>query len=200
MRPERRLAELEHKRLNFDLDRREEFKAENGLRFDEVRQPLTPEPPGPPLPHGSWEAARRLARNYDFAEPSIVRATFDPEQPLEDRNMLLELRFYGLRFYAGVRVGEIYDDTLEEHGRTARVWGWNYRTLEGHIEQGQMDWQVWKWLGSGEVEFRIRAFSRAASDRNPIVRLGFWLFGRREQLKFLARTSERMAHLTAAAL
>jgi len=200
MRPERRLAELEHKRLNFDLDRREEFKAENGWRIDEVRQPLPPEPPGPPLPHGSWEAARRLARNYDFAEPSIVRATFDPEQPLEHRNMLLELRFYGLRLYAGVRVGEIYDKTVDEHGTRGRVWGWNYRTLEGHIEQGQMDWQVWKWLDSGEVEFRITAFSKAASEGNPIVRLGFRLFGRREQLKFLARTSERMARLTTTAL
>src|SRR5215210_7787620 len=153
MRPERRLAELEHKRLNFDLDRREEFKAENGWRIDEVRQPLPPEPPGPPLPHGSWEAARRLARNYDFAEPSIVRATFDRDAPLEHRNMLLELRFYGLRF---------------------------------HVGQGQMDWQIWKWLDSGEVEFRIQAFSKQASGGNPIVRLGFRLFGRREQLKFLA--------------
>ena len=31
-------------------------------------------------------------------------------------------------------------------GRPVRVWGWPYRTLEGHIEQGEMSWEVWKWL------------------------------------------------------
>jgi uncharacterized protein (UPF0548 family) len=194
-----RLAALESKRLNFDPSERERFTAANGWRLDDVRQPLPSEPPGPPLPDGSWEAARRIARDYDFAEPSIVRATFDREQPLEHRNMLLELRFYGLRFHVGVRVGDIYDETVEAEGRRGRVWGWNYRTLEGHVEQGQMDWQVWKWVDTGDVEFRIKAVSKPADEGNLIIRLGFRLFGRREQLKFLARTSERMARLTPAA-
>jgi uncharacterized protein (UPF0548 family) len=198
--PDPRLAALARKRLNFDPSQRELFTIENGWRLDEVRQPLPSEPPGPPLADGSWEAARRIARNYDFAEPSIVRATFDREQPLEDRNMLLELRLYGLRVHVGVRVGDIYDEQAAEDGREARLWGWNYRTLDGHVEQGQMDWQVWKWLDSGDVEFRIKAFSKPADEGNPIIRLGFRLFGRREQLKFLARTSERMARLTAAAV
>ena len=194
-----RLAALEGKRLNFDPSEPERFTPANGWRLDDVRQPLPSEPPGPPLADGSWEAARRIARDYDFAEPSIVRATFDREQPLEHRNMLLELRFYGLRFHVGVRVGDIYDEAVEVKGRRGRVWGWNYRTLEGHVEQGQMDWQVWKWVDSGDVEFRIKAVSKPADEGNPIVRLGFRLFGRREQLKFLARTSERMARLAAAA-
>jgi uncharacterized protein (UPF0548 family) len=193
-----RLAALATKRLNFDPSDRERFTTANGWRLDDVRQPLPSEPPGPPLPNGSWEAARRLARDYDFAEPSIVRAIFDHKQPLENRNMLLELRFYGLRFHVGVRVGDIYDEMVEAGGRQGRVWGWNYRTLEGHVEQGQMDWQVWKWVDTGDVEFRIKAYSKPAREGNPIVRLGFRLFGRREQLKFLARTSQRMARLTAA--
>jgi hypothetical protein len=80
------------------------------------------------------------------------------------------------------------------------VWGWAYRTLQGHLEMGQMDWQVWKWLDSGDVEFRIHSYSRRARDRNPLVRLGFRVLGRREQLAFLHSTLRRMERLTAAAL
>jgi uncharacterized protein (UPF0548 family) len=76
-----------------------------------------------------------------------------------------------------------------------RVWGWSYRTLQGHLEMGQMDYEVWKWLDSGEVEFRIHVVSRPARIRNPIVRLGFRIFGRGQQLRFTRRTCERMACL-----
>jgi uncharacterized protein (UPF0548 family) len=196
-RRRRALARLPAKRLNFDVAAAAPFTPEKGWRVDEVRQPLPPEAPGPPEPAGTWEIARRLARDYDFAEPSIVHACFDRQQPLQERNMLLELRFLGLRILAGVRVGDVYDDTRSIEGREARVWGWNYRTLDGHIEEGQMDWQVWKWLDSGEVEFRIHAFSRAARHANPLLRLGFHLVGRREQLRFLELTCRRMARLAA---
>jgi hypothetical protein len=85
-------------------------------------------------------------------------------------------------------------------GRHVRVWGWNYRTLEGHLEMGQIDFEVWKWLDSGDVEFRIRAFSRRAAIANPVVRVGFRVFGRREQLRFARNACARMARLTEAAL
>jgi hypothetical protein len=138
---------------------------------------------------------------YEFADPSIVRAFYDPDEPLEGRTMLLELRFRGLlRFHVGTRVAEVYDEERCRDGRRARIWGWAYRTLEGHLEKGEMDWQVWKWLDSGEVQFRIHAYSRQAADPNPIVRLGFRLFGRREQLAFFHSTLRRMALLTATAL
>jgi hypothetical protein len=139
-------------------------------------------------------------RGYEFADPSIVRATYDPDEPLEDRTMLLELRFHGLRFHGGVRVSRVYDEERTRDGRTARVWGWSYQTLEGHLEMGQMDWEVWKWPDSGEVEFRIHSYSRRAPGRNPIVRFGLWLFGRREQLAFLHSTLKRMRRLTETAL
>ena len=60
-----------------------------------------------------------------------------------------------------------------------------------------MDYQVWKWADSGEVEFRIHVVSRPASIPNPIVRLGFRLFGRREQVRFARRACERIACLLA---
>jgi uncharacterized protein (UPF0548 family) len=80
------------------------------------------------------------------------------------------------------------------------VWGWSYGTLEGHFEQGKLDWQVWKWHDTGEVEFRTHAYSRRAPVRNPFVRAGFRVVGRMEQLAFMAQTRDWMARLTRHAL
>ena len=111
-------------------------------------------------------------RGYEFADPSIVQAFYDSDEPLEGRTMLLQIRFHGLRFHVGARVREVYDRRVEDGGRVATVWGWAYGTLAGHFEMGQMDWQVWKWEDTGEVEFRIHAYSRRAPVANPIVRRG----------------------------
>ena len=196
----RALDELHHKGLNFDREQREQLTPANGWRIDDYRQPLPAEPPGPPLPGGSWEVARRLMRDYEFADPSIIRAVYYPDRPLEQRDMLLEGRFLGLRFYFGCRVGGVNDETWTVGGRRVRVWGWNYRTLQGHLEMGQMDYEVWKWLDNGEVEFRIHAVSKRAHIPNPMIRLGFRLFGRPIQARFAHRACQRMAQLTAATL
>jgi uncharacterized protein (UPF0548 family) len=194
--PRRALAELRRRELNFDVSRRSEYKPENGWHADDVRQALPPEPPGALVPGGSWEAARAIARDYDFADPSIVRGVFDRDEPLEERTMLLILHLRRLRIYVGVRVGDVYDDERRLDGRRGRVFGWNYRTLEGHVEQGEMTWEVWKFPETGEVLFRVASFSRASPRSNLLIRIGFWLFGRREQLRFLALTANRMARLT----
>ena len=197
MDPDQALADLADRQVNFDLSRRAEYTPEKGWHADDVRRILPSEPPGEPVRDGSFETARQIARNYDFADPSIVEAVFDRDAPLEERTMLLFLHFNGLRIRVGVRVGDVYDEQRELDGRPGRVFGWNYRTLEGHVESGQMDWQVWKFPDSGEVLFRIHSFSRRAERGNPLLRIGFRVFGRREQLRFLKLTSERMARLTA---
>ncbi|MDQ4133026.1 MAG: DUF1990 domain-containing protein [Actinomycetota bacterium] len=158
---------LHDKALNFDLDSRAEFTPERGWHIDSYRQPLPPEPPGPPRPDGTWAVATELMRNYEFADPRIVRAVYYPDRPLGERDMLLEARFWGLRFHLGVRVGGVIDETRQVDGRQVRVWGWNYRTLQGHLEMGQMDYELWKWLDTGEIEFRISSFSRAAPSPTP---------------------------------
>ena len=198
---QRELSELRLRGYNFDPSRSEQYTAARGWHIDDLRRALEPEQPGPPEPGGSWEVARRLMLGYEFADPSIVHAFYDPDELLEGRTMLLELRFRGvLRFHAGTRVATVYQEDREHDGHPATVWGWAYRTLEGHLEQGQMDWQVWKLLDTGAVEFRIHAYSRRALDRNLIIRFGFMLFGRREQLAFLHSTLNRMERLTALAL
>jgi hypothetical protein len=194
------LDALHDKGLNFDVAARGDATPAHGWHVDAHCSPLPAEPPGPPQLGGSWEVARGVLERYEFADPGIVRAVYFPDDPLVDRDMVLEARFFGLRFLLGLRVGGVNDDTAEVDGRSVRRWGWNYRTLEGHLEMGQMDYEVWKWLDSGDVEFRIAAWSKPARIRNPLVRLGFRLFGRRMQLRFAHRALARMRTLVEAEL
>ena len=188
---------LDERPINFDLERLPSFTRETGWNVDDYCQPLPAEAPGAPAPGGTWERARELMRRYEFADPRIVRAIQAPDPPRAGHDMLLEARFHGLRFRFGVRVAGVVDQTRDVRGREVRVWGWSYHTLQGHLEMGQMDYEVWKWLDNGEVEFRIHVVSRAARIPNPIVRLGFRLFGRSEQTRFARRACERMTGLLA---
>jgi uncharacterized protein (UPF0548 family) len=193
----RRLADLAALPVNYDPAALDLEHPAADWNVDRRCQPLPAERPGEPAHEGSFEIAARLIRDYEFADPSIVRAFYDPGHPLEGRDMLLELRALGLvRVYVGVRVCEVYDETRELNGRRARVFGWSYRTLEGHVEQGQMYWEVWKWLDTGEVQFRVHAISRPAPIANPIVRIGFWLLRGHERTAFLNNTDRRMRELT----
>lgn len=174
--------------LNFDPAETEQDPPPPGWKVDEYRCRLPP---------GSFDHARALMAEYAFADPEQVRALYDADAPLEGRNMLLEVRFRGLRFRCGVRVGDVLDEVRELDGRRVHVWGWGYRTLEGHLEEGQLDYEVWEWEDSGEVEFAIHVVSRRAREGNFILRMGFRLFGRREQVRFAHRACERMVQLTA---
>ena len=86
--------------------------------------------------------------------------------------MLLEGRFCGLRFYLGVRVTGVIDETRDGDGGPERVWGWCYQTLQGHLEQGRLSYEVIKNQGTGQVTFHIAGYSRPASIPNPLVRWG----------------------------
>jgi uncharacterized protein (UPF0548 family) len=197
----RRLAALPDKPLNFDPAAAKHASPATGWTITDLCQALPSEPPGAPIERGSWQIARRLMRGYEFADPSIVRAYYDPGAPLRGRNMLLKLQALGIAYlYVGVRVGDVYEEMREFEGDRACVWGWNYRTLEGHVEMGQMDWEVWKWPADGRVEFRVHAVARPAHIPNPIVRLGFHLLREHERQAFLASTKRRMLTFTQLAL
>ncbi|WP_201783248.1 DUF1990 family protein [Hymenobacter sp. AT01-02] len=88
--PESRpLYELQKARLesyakagyNFDLDRTDEYTAENGWRVDDYETELPHEMPGPPDPHGAWAAAREVLRRYTFPPPDLITGIFLPDQP-----------------------------------------------------------------------------------------------------------------------
>ncbi len=169
-----------------------------GWHRDDYRQVLPPERPGKPERGGSWRIACALSRAYAFSDPSLVEAHFDEDVPLAGREMLLVLHAVGLRLDVGVRVAEVRDEVASLEGRDARLFAWSYRTLVGHVEAGQRDFEVWKRLDTGEVEFRTHSYSRPAA-RNPIVLAGFRVLGRHKQAEFGRRACERMATLTSAA-
>ncbi|HJS93759.1 MAG TPA: DUF1990 family protein [Solirubrobacteraceae bacterium] len=190
------MAALHDRPLNFDP---ETLGLGPGWERDDYRQPLAPEQPGPPQQGGSWETAAALSRSYAFADPALVEARYDPRVPLEQRELLLILHALGARIYAGVRVGNAGEERRSHGGRDALVSFWNYRTLEGHVEAGQRDFEVWKWLDSGAVEFRTHAVSRPA-ETNAVVRLGFRLLGPHKQVEFGRRACRRMALLNEASV
>lgn len=189
-------AELAGREVNFDPDRVPEYVAEDGWRVDDMFEPLPLEPAGPPRAGGTWEVAKEVMRSYQLADPGVVGASYDRSAPLEGRNMLLRIRFGPLRFRVGVRVGEVYESRLEVEGREVLVFGWSYRTLRGHFEQGQMHYELWKWLDTGEIEFHLQAVSRPADNGPWLLRTGFRLFGRRHQLHFYRQVCRRARRLT----
>lgn len=197
---ERELAALQGRPLNFDVRAHAEPTEADGWTIDDHRQPLPPEPPGEPLSDGSFAIACEMLRRYGFADPRIVRAVYDPERPLEDRTMLLIGRFFSLRFLMGVRVAAVIDEVRSSDSGPVRVWGWSYRTLDGHLEEGQMGFEVRKSLETGAVCFRIAAFSRRAEIRNPVVRIGWLIFGRHMQARFMRNAMSRMRTFVVAEL
>jgi uncharacterized protein (UPF0548 family) len=199
-RDRRRLAALAARPVNLDGARLDRCTPETGWHRDDMIESLPAEAPGPPEPGGSWEIARRLVSEYQLADPGRVRAVYDDRAPFEGRDMLLLIRFAGVRFGVGVRVGEEYERTLELDGRQAKVYGWYYDTLEGHFEEGRMHYEVWKWLDTGEVAFRLRAVSRAARSGPWVLRAGFRVVGRVNQLQFYRGVCRRARRLTEAQL
>lgn len=189
-----RLARLE---VNFTPMSWEQADADPSWRADRHRMDLPSEAPGPPVEGGPFAVARALLWTYEVADPALVRAVYDAAAPLDGRDMLLVGRFAGLRFPMGVRVGGVIDGPDVEGGAAVHRFAWHYRTLQGHLERGQMDYEVVKEVASGRVSFRMTAYSQRGEIKNQVVRAGFAIFGRPTQLRFYARALQRMRRLTA---
>jgi hypothetical protein len=115
--------------------------------------------------------------------------------------MILRAQFLFFKFYFGVRVSGVTDEAARDTPEgPERVWGYGYRTLEGHFERGQIDFTIHKNLTTGTVQFRIHAVSQPGQIRNPLYWVGFQLFGRMLQRKFAQESLRRMRELVAAAL
>ena len=187
----RELATLPGRGYNFDPAVLDHLDGLPGWHIDHDGRVLPSERPGDPVDGGSFLSAKSVLKRYEFADQKLIRAAFRTDQGFDGRNMLLEGRFFGLRFPMGVRIGGVVDEDTEMDFRPVRRFAWRYRTLEGHLERGQMDYELLKWRDTGAVELRIRACSARAPIRNPVVRLGFRLFARRRQLRFYERALER---------
>ena len=196
------LDDLARLGINYDPARAPEHDAEaveGHWHVDSGATVIGREGPGAPEPGGAWETARHLVSEYEFADARILRGIYRRDAELLGRNMLLEARFFGLRFYLGVRVTGIIDKDRDTGDGPERVWGWCYQTLDGHLEQGRLCYEVIKNLGTGLVTFRVAGYSRRAPIRNPVIRWGFVLFGRWTQQRFYRDIQARMADLVATA-
>jgi uncharacterized protein (UPF0548 family) len=194
------ISALADRQVNFDATRIDDYLADQSWRVDDMIEPLPHEASGPPDEGGSWQVARRIMNEYQLADPGVVSALYDRASELAGRDMLLTVRYAGLRFRVGVRVGDVYEETVELDGRPVQLFGWDYRTLEGHFEEGQMHYEIWKWLDTGDVEFHLRAVSRPATSGPFLLRTGFRLFGRAQQLRFYRQICRRVRRLTEAQL
>jgi hypothetical protein len=196
-----RLASYAHAKVNYDFARPDEFTTASGWRLDDYATDLPAEAPGPPEAQGPFGAAQDVLRRYAFPPPSLITGIFKPDEPLENRIMLLRARFLGFSFWFGVKVSEVTDEAARPTpSGPERVWGYGYRTLEGHFERGQIDFTIHKNLTSGAVQFRIHAVSQTGRIRNPFYWLGFKLFGRMLQRRFARESLARMRQLVGEAL
>lgn len=192
-RQQARLAAYTNTGYNFDPERLADYTAATGWRVDDYETELPAEAPGPPVAHGSWAAAREVLRRYSFPPPDLISGIFLPDQPLEQRVMVLQAKFLGFSFWFGVRIGSVTDEVRAlPDGRQEQVWGYNYRTLEGHFERGQIEFMVHKDLRTGRVWCHIHAVSQTGRIRNPFYWLGFRLFGRPLQVRFSRQSLQRL--------
>ncbi len=192
------LTRLREARVNFELEAPP--TRATGWSFDEYCLRLPSEKSGEPEQDGPYDVACRLVRDYEFADPAIIKGVWLPDSPLEARDMLLQGRFLFLHFLLGVRVSAVIDEVIEEDGRPLKVWGWCYRTLSGHLEAGEMCYRVVKLLDTGEVQFRVCRYVRPEQIPNLFVRLGWASFGRLMQILFVKRSLARMRRLVDAEL
>ena len=194
-----RLDTYANAQVNYDFSRQNEYTGATGWRLDDYETDLPAEAPGPPEPAGSFAAAQDVLRRYAFPPPDLITGYFDPSVPLEKRVMVLRAHFLVFNFYFGVRVSEVTDEAARATpGGPERVWGYGYRTLEGHFEKGQIDFTIHKNITTGAVQFRIHAVSQSGQIRNPFYWVGFKLFGRILQRKFARESLRRMRELVAA--
>lgn len=196
------LDELPGLEINYDPARAPEAGSkvvEGHWHVDSAATLIGREGPGPPEHGGAWEVACQLVSKYEFADARILHGVYRQDSGLAGRDMLLEARFFGLRFYVGVRITGVIDEERATGDGPAQVWGWCYQTLQGHLEQGQLSYEVIKNLSTGRVTFRVAGYSRPAPIQNPVIRLGFWLFGRWAQERFYRNIQSRMADLVRAA-
>jgi len=195
-----RLAEIAALESTIDLTTRDKYVAAEGWNVHAREIALPPEMPGAPEERGAFVLATEILRAYAFTPRRLIRGSFDPDAPLLDRPMLLTAQFLWMRFELGVRVNRVIDETRVVDGENEYVWGYSYHTLAGHLERGEITFEIAKRLRTGAVAFRVHSFSQTGHIANWFYRIGFWLVGRRLQQHFAERSLTNMRRLVVDAL
>jgi len=132
-----------------------------------------------------FERARVALANYQFSDPKIVIAHFDPKGALLGRRILLEIKVWGLRYLCPALVTNV----RSEPG----VYGFRYDTLTGHIERG-MEWFVLTKDADGAIRFRIEARWQPA-EMPWWTRIGFAMLSGHYQRKWHRRAHNQISLL-----
>jgi hypothetical protein len=180
-RPERvtrALAALADRGFNFDPDQADHFTTANGWKVDDYAQPLPPEPPGPPRPGAASRSPAAHAR-LRLRRPGHPPGRLRHRQPLRAARHAARgplLRACGSTSGSGSAGWSTTSCTLD--GRPCGAGAGAIAPCRGTWRWGRWTTRSASGSDSGEVEFRIHAVSRPAHIPNPVVRLGFGLFGR----------------------
>ncbi len=183
-----------------DLAKRDSYVAAAGWNVDSREAALLSELPGPPAAAGPFVAARSILERYAFPPRRLIRGTFDPDAPLDGRAMLLTATFLWMTFELPVRVSRVIDMVRDGAAGPEQVWGYSYQTLAGHIERGEITFEIVKQLATGAIAFRIHSFSQTGHIANPIHRIGFRLVGRRLQRRFAEESLHNMQLMVASSV
>ena len=195
-----RLAEIADMQPTVDLTKRDTYVAAAGWNVDAREIGLPPEAPGPPEADASFAMARHILTAYSFPPPRLIRGRFDPAAPLDGRAMLLTATFLWMHFELPVRVSRVIDETRRGEEDAETAWGYSYQTLAGHIERGEITFEIIKTIATGAVRFRIHSFSQTGHIANPVYRLGFRVVGRRLQARFAVQSLRNMQQQVTRAL
>jgi uncharacterized protein (UPF0548 family) len=178
-----------------DITDRASYVSANGWNVDDSSVELPAEIPGPPLDTGSFSAAVAVLTAYSFPPVALIRGHFDPTATLLGRPMLLTARYLWMTFELAVRVSRVIDEARDTPDGLTQVWGYSYTTLHGHLEQGEITFEIAKTVGTGAVHFRIYSFSRRGDVGNLLYRLGFRVVGRSLQRRFVRESLQNMQAL-----
>ena len=139
-----------------------------------------------------FERGRTALWHYAMVDPRIVRAAWWADGDLLGRRLTQEGRFGPLRLRMATEVSAVVDGVVEVEEGVATVAGFEYRTLEGHLEDGWQSWQLWRWHDTGLLEHRGHTISRRGDLDNPVIALGMRVFGRGMQLLAGRMSTERL--------
>ena len=195
-----RLAEIGRMQPTVDLTKRDTYVAAAGWNVDAREIGLPSEEPGPASAHGSFSIACEILAQYRFPPPRLIRGRFDPAAPLDGRAMLLTASFLWIRFELPVRVSRVIDEARTGTDGVEQAWGYSYQTLAGHLERGEITFEIIKTIATGAVRFRIHSFSQTGHIAGLLYRVGFRLVGRRMQGRFARESLRNMQRLVAGSL
>ena len=177
-----RVDALAHAQRTFEGTVEQEMTGEGGWHHYHSEAVIANETAG----DERFARARQALANYQFSDPGIVVAHFEPATPLLLRRILLEIKVLGLRYLCPAIVSHVRDE--------GSVYGFRYDTLEGHIERG-VEWFLLTKNERGEIRFRIEARWKRGDFPNWWSRVGFVLVSGYYQRRWHREAHRRMSLL-----